>query len=133
MGILQEQLQESLLPLYQSYKTLGCGAQIAIGVAAFVTLSIVLNVTKQILLKNPNRPPVVFHLVPFIGSTVIYGINPPKFFADCRKKVSCGVLAVRRCIISQTQLLTHAFPIYIVWRLLHLYPPRYPHHGLRRS
>ncbi|KKA26386.1 hypothetical protein TD95_001391 [Thielaviopsis punctulata] len=86
MGVLQEQLQESLLPLYQSYKTLGCGAQIAVGVVAFVTLSIALNVVKQILFKNPNRPPVVFHLIPFIGSTVTYGMDPIKFFDDCRKK-----------------------------------------------
>ncbi|KAL5614464.1 hypothetical protein BROUX41_004569 [Berkeleyomyces rouxiae] len=86
MGLLQDQLQESLLPVYQSYRSLTTSHQAIIGFVAFVTLSVVLNVAKQILLKNPNRPPVVFHLFPLIGSTVSYGIDPPSFFVNCRKK-----------------------------------------------
>ncbi|KAF2405286.1 14-alpha sterol demethylase Cyp51B [Trichodelitschia bisporula] len=56
------------------------------GFAIFFTLLIVCNVLKQLLFKNPNEPPVVFHLVPFIGSTVLYGMDPIKFFFECQKK-----------------------------------------------
>lgn len=50
-------------------------------------LSIVANVLRQLLFKNRNEPPVVFHWVPFIGSTITYGIDPYKFFFSCREKV----------------------------------------------
>jgi hypothetical protein len=53
---------------------------------AFITLAIVLNVLSQLLLKNPNEPPVVFHWVPIIGSTITYGIDPFPFFFSCREK-----------------------------------------------
>ena len=52
-----------------------------------IILAIVLNVLKQLLFKNPTEPPVVFHWLPFIGSTITYGIDPYKFFFSCRAKV----------------------------------------------
>ena len=58
--------------------------------AALVTLSvlaIILNVLSQLLFRNPNEPPVVFHWVPFFGNTIVYGIDPYAFFFDCRRKV----------------------------------------------
>ncbi|CAG8983916.1 hypothetical protein HYALB_00006883 [Hymenoscyphus albidus] len=58
----------------------------AAGFVAFIVLAVVLNVLQQLLLKNPNEPPVVFHLFPIIGSTVTYGIDPYKFFFECREK-----------------------------------------------
>ncbi|KAG5913664.1 lanosterol 14-alpha-demethylase [Claviceps africana] len=73
-------------PLMQQYWALGMGSQIAIGLVAFITASVVLNVANQILFKNPNEPPVVFHWFPFIGSTVTYGMDPPAFFAENRAK-----------------------------------------------
>lgn len=45
------------------------------------------NVLKQLLFKNANEPPLVFHWFPFFGNTVVYGIDPIKFFADCKEKV----------------------------------------------
>jgi len=57
------------------------------GFAASVLIAITLNVLRQLLLKNPNEPPVVFHWVPFFGSTIVYGIDPYKFFFNCREKV----------------------------------------------
>jgi hypothetical protein len=39
-----------------------------------------------------NEPPVVFHWLPIIGSTVTYGIDPYKFFFAQQKKV-CGTRA----------------------------------------
>lgn len=60
---------------------------IALGIASLLVLAVVLNVLKQLLFRNPNEPPVVFHWIPFIGSTIGYGINPYKFFFRCREKV----------------------------------------------
>ncbi|KAI5296089.1 Lanosterol 14-alpha-demethylase [Ascosphaera acerosa] len=56
------------------------------GLAAFVVASVVINVLRQVLFKNPHEPPVVFHWLPIIGSTVTYGMNPFGFFEDCQKK-----------------------------------------------
>ena len=60
---------------------------VAAGFASFILIAVVLNVLKQLLLKNPNEPPLVFHLFPVIGSTVTYGIDPYKFFFAQQKKV----------------------------------------------
>lgn len=57
------------------------------GFAVLVVLTIVLNVLRQSIFKNPNEPPVVFHWVPFIGNTISYGMEPYKFFFQCREKV----------------------------------------------
>ncbi len=59
----------------------------ASGCAVLVVLTIVLNVLRQSVFKNPNEPPVVFHWVPFIGNTISYGMEPYKFFFQCREKV----------------------------------------------
>ncbi|KAK9247906.1 cytochrome P450 [Lipomyces tetrasporus] len=56
------------------------------GLAAFIVVSIVLNVLSQILFRDPNRPPVVFHWIPVFGSAVSYGMDPYKFFEENRKK-----------------------------------------------
>jgi sterol 14-demethylase len=67
----------------------GMGIVVAAGFAAFLVLAVVLNVLNQLLFKNPNEPPVVFHWFPIIGSTVTYGIDPYKFFFENRAKVGC--------------------------------------------
>jgi hypothetical protein len=64
---------------------------VAAGFASFILLAILLNVLKQLLLKNPNEPPMVFHWLPVIGSTVTYGMDPYAFFFANHKKVC------RRC------------------------------------
>ena len=74
-------------PLLADFQSLGLGAQIAIASTTFILVTVVLNVANQILFKNPNEPPVVFHWFPLIGSTVTYGINPPAFFAKQRERV----------------------------------------------
>jgi sterol 14-demethylase len=90
MGVLQ---QVASHPLAQHFQTLGLGSQIAIAIAGFIALSVALNVASQILFKNPNEPPLVFHWFPFIGSTVTYGMDPPTFFKENRAKV-CRELSV---------------------------------------
>lgn len=90
MGVFQEQLE----PLLVEFQKLGLASQIGLGFVAFVIVSVVLNVAKQILFKNPNEPPMVFHLFPLIGSTVEYGMDPPSFFKKMQAKV-CRLPASR--------------------------------------
>ncbi len=52
-----------------------------------VVVTILLNVARQILFHNKNEPPMVFHWLPFVGSTITYGMNPYEFFFSCREKV----------------------------------------------
>lgn len=74
-------------PVSHHFSHLSTASQIGALVAAFVVLSVVVNVAQQLLFKNPNEPPVVFHLFPIIGSTITYGMDPPRFFVENRKKV----------------------------------------------
>ncbi len=77
-------------PLASQISQRGTGVVVAAGFAAFLVLAVVLNVLNQLLLKNPNEPPMVFHWFPIIGSTITYGIDPYKFFFDCKAKVRSG-------------------------------------------
>ncbi|KAK0521882.1 Lanosterol 14-alpha-demethylase [Tilletia horrida] len=83
---------------------LSVGAQVAILAGGGFVLAVVLNVLAQLLLpKDRSRPPVVFHWVPVIGSAVTYGIDPYKFFFDCRKQygdVFTFVLLGRRVTVA---------------------------------
>ncbi|CAG9970888.1 unnamed protein product [Clonostachys byssicola] len=83
MGLLQEVAAH---PLAEHFLGLGPGVQVAVVFGGVVVLSVILNVLSQILFKNPNEPPMVFHWFPFIGSTVTYGMDPPRFFKENRDK-----------------------------------------------
>lgn len=74
-------------PISQHLAQSSTGVLVAAGTFAFIVLSVILNVLKQLLFKNPNEPPVVFHWFPIIGSTVTYGIDPFKFFFKNKEKV----------------------------------------------
>jgi hypothetical protein len=58
----------------------------AAGTFSFLVLAVVLNVLHQLLFKNPNEPPVVFHWFPILGSTITYGMDPYKFFFTNKAK-----------------------------------------------
>lgn len=75
-------------PVADRLSTQSTGLVVAFVLGTFVALAIVCNVLKQLLFRNPKEPPVVFHWVPIIGSTISYGIDPYKFFFRCREKVS---------------------------------------------
>ncbi|KAI9744705.1 MAG: Lanosterol 14-alpha-demethylase [Claussenomyces sp. TS43310] len=62
------------------------GTFVAASVVACFVLVVVLNVLRQLLFKNRNEPPVVFHWFPVLGNTITYGMEPYKFFFDCQKK-----------------------------------------------
>lgn len=54
--------------------------------ASILVLAILANVLQQTLLRTFHEPPVVFHWLPLIGSTVTYGIDPFKFIFGCQAK-----------------------------------------------
>lgn len=61
--------------------------QVLGGLLLAIVLSVVINVLSQVLLpQNKSLPPVVFHWFPIIGSAVTYGMDPYRFFFECRKK-----------------------------------------------
>lgn len=81
-------LAELLVPLTQELSKLSTPVLVGVLWTAFVTISVVVNVLLQLLCKDKTKPPVVFHLFPWLGSTVDYGQDPYAFFFKCQKKVS---------------------------------------------
>ncbi|KAF7190974.1 Sterol 14-alpha demethylase [Pseudocercospora fuligena] len=61
-------------------------ARLLITFVVIIAISITFNALKQLLFREPNDPPVVWHLFPLIGSTVDYGQDPYAFFFKCREK-----------------------------------------------
>lgn len=102
-------------PLHNLLSNRSVGVIAAASFASFVVLAIVLNVLSQLLFRNPKEPPVVFHWVPVIGSTISYGIDPYKFFFNCRQKACEQLLP----LLSQSQA-----ELCLVWRSLYLYSAR---------
>ena len=86
MGVVEE-LSGHLSPLSEQFSRLSTASQVGIALFGFITLSVVFNVLHQVLFKNPNEPPVVFHWFPIIGSTITYGMDPYKFFFANKEKV----------------------------------------------
>ncbi|KAK5173444.1 Lanosterol 14-alpha-demethylase [Saxophila tyrrhenica] len=82
MGVLNEISS----PLSAYLSTASTFQIVGLGLATFIAASIFINVLRQVLVKNPNEPPIVFHWVPLIGSTITYGIDPYNFFFACREK-----------------------------------------------
>lgn len=76
-------------PYLQPLLQFGFSIALASGIISLLLLLTFLNVLKQLLFKNPNEPPIVFHWIPIIGSTISYGMNPYKFFHESQAKVSC--------------------------------------------
>lgn len=79
-------------PLAQQISQRGTGVVVASAFASFLVLAVVLNVLNQLLFRNSNEPPVVFHWFPIIGSTVFYGMDPYSFFFENKAKVRCPYL-----------------------------------------
>ncbi|KAK5272883.1 Lanosterol 14-alpha-demethylase [Exophiala xenobiotica] len=73
-------------PLDRLLETLPTYQVVLLGVFAFLLLSVVLNVARQVLLKDKNAPPEVFSWFPVIGNTVWYGMDPFDFFFSCKEK-----------------------------------------------
>ncbi|KAG8741811.1 Lanosterol 14-alpha-demethylase [Ceratobasidium sp. 414] len=57
------------------------------GLFALGAVAIALNVAWQLLLpQDPSLPPLVFHILPIIGSAIQYGNDPIGFLFSCREK-----------------------------------------------
>lgn len=84
MGVLEELTAH---PVAQRFLELGVVTQVAAALGSFVFLSIFWHIVRQVLFKNPNEPPEVFSWLPWFGSTIVYGMDPPTFFAQNRAKV----------------------------------------------
>ncbi|KAI0022292.1 cytochrome P450 51 [Xylariomycetidae sp. FL0641] len=82
MGLLQDVAG----PLSQQLSQLSTASQVGVVVAGFLSVAVFLNVLKQVLFRNSNEPPLVFHWFPVIGSTITYGMDPPRFFKENREK-----------------------------------------------
>ncbi|KAA1081585.1 Lanosterol 14-alpha-demethylase [Puccinia graminis f. sp. tritici] len=77
-------LIDPLIEFIGSFSTFN---QILIYFLLSITSIISINIFNQLAIpKDPTTPPVVFHLFPFIGSAVSYGIDPYAFLESCRKK-----------------------------------------------
>lgn len=61
---------------------------IALVILVITVLLIVVNLLKQLVFKDTSKPPLVFHWLPIIGSTITYGRDPLRFFECCKEKVS---------------------------------------------
>lgn len=73
-------------PLVQRVSQLPVYSQVGVIAAALVGLAVVWHIASQLLFKNPHEPPLVFSWFPFVGSTITYGMDPPRFFHENRKK-----------------------------------------------
>ncbi|KAI2624307.1 eburicol 14a-demethylase [Hypoxylon sp. NC1633] len=72
--------------LSQQYSQLGIMSQFILAANLTILIFVLFNIIRQLLAKNTNEPPVVFHWLPFLGSTIIYGMNPPQFLKENRAK-----------------------------------------------
>ena len=75
-------------PLSRLLGTDSPGVLLAAALFTLFVVAILLNVLTQLIRRNPSEPPLVFHWIPFFGSTIDYGIDPYKFFFRCREKVA---------------------------------------------
>ena len=67
----------SALPLWQI---------VLLGVSTVLGVAIFANVIRQWLFYDRSTPPEVFSLLPVLGSTITYGIDPFNFFFGCQEK-----------------------------------------------
>ncbi|KAI0145522.1 cytochrome P450 [Xylariaceae sp. FL1272] len=48
--------------------------------------AIIVNLLRQNLPRSKAEPPLVFHWIPFVGNAIQYGLDPCKFYMQCREK-----------------------------------------------
>jgi len=85
MGVLSDFLLP-LGPLAGNLSKLSTPTLIVVGTVSFILVSVVANVLSQLLFKDKSKPPVVFQFFPFIGSAVMYGMDPYAFFYANQEK-----------------------------------------------
>jgi Cytochrome P450 len=73
-------------PIERLVSTLPLWQIVLLAFSTVLALAIIANVTRQWLFYDRSAPPEVFSLLPGLGSTIRYGIDPFNFFFDCQKK-----------------------------------------------
>ncbi|KAI1847383.1 hypothetical protein JX266_006608 [Neoarthrinium moseri] len=73
-------------PAAQRLSQLSTASQVGVIAGSLLFLAIFVHIAKQVLFKNPNEPPMVFSWFPVVGSTITYGMDPPRFFQENRAK-----------------------------------------------
>lgn len=81
-------------PILKQLSSKSTGIVAACLLVSLILLATVLNILNQLLYRNPNEPPLVFHWFPVIGSTISYGLDPYQFFFRCREKVLFARIAI---------------------------------------
>lgn len=82
MGVFEEVAG----PVARQLSRLSIVSQVGVITGSLLTLAIFIHIAKQILFKKPHEPPMVFSWFPVVGSTITYGMDPPRFFAENRAK-----------------------------------------------
>ena len=67
-------------PLERLAQSLPTWQLVLLGVSVFTTVAIFANAIRQLFFYDRKAPPEVFSLLPGLGSTIQYGIDPFKFF-----------------------------------------------------
>jgi hypothetical protein len=52
----------------------------------------------QLVPRDPTLPPLVFHWLPWLGSTISYGDDPINFFFSSREKVRQSLVYFKNVI-----------------------------------
>jgi sterol 14alpha-demethylase len=79
-------LASTTAPIEHLAQTLPTWQLLLLGLSSFVTVAIAANVIRQLFFYDRSAPPEVFSLLPGLGSTIQYGIDPFKFFFACHQK-----------------------------------------------
>jgi sterol 14alpha-demethylase len=74
------------MSLYDAFSSLAIALPILPTIAIVVFVAVAQNVLRQLYFPDTSRPPMVFHIFPLVGSTIRYGMDPYKFFFECRAK-----------------------------------------------
>jgi sterol 14-demethylase len=88
MGLLATLTGPFAEPLAEHFQDVPTVAIVCVGVFGLLCFTVLATVLRQVLVKNPNEPPIVFHWFPVIGNTITYGMDPMSFFQRCHEKVT---------------------------------------------
>lgn len=89
MGLLRSldsYLVEKSTPLISYLLELPLIKLVPLVLFSLLCISVIFNISNQLLFIHPNRAPMVFHFFPWIGSTVDYGRRPYEFFKENQDK-----------------------------------------------
>ncbi|KAH6659995.1 cytochrome P450 51 [Truncatella angustata] len=69
-------------PATQRLSQFSTVSQVGIIAASLLFTAVFIHVAKQLFFKSSHEPPMVFSWFPIVGSTITYGMDPPRFFKE---------------------------------------------------